>query len=778
MQSPEGFRETLSKVLALEERTGYGDSAVIGGLEAFIERLATQQPTLIEPLRAAIRGYDALSLPERREALRELEALLAGLETRAEAPAVDARSAQAPQPADEEALRQPVRHAKGVGGRRAQLLSRLGIETLEDLLLYFPRRLEDRRLIKRIAELREGDRVTVRGRVRAIDIIKPRPNLEILKLALQDNTGLLYAVWFNQPWLKTQFQPGERLSLFGAVERSYKQIQMSNPVWEPLEKPFLTGRLVPIYPATEGLTPAALYRLIQQNLALYREAIKEILPAEIRERQQLLPRALAIEKIHSPSSLEVYEQARQTLVFEEFFIFQLGVARARQNARAQPGLMLKISAEQFDNFCASLPFRLTGAQERAIAQIRDDLASGHPMNRLLQGEVGAGKTIVAAAACLIASAAGYQATLMAPTEILAEQHGQRLRDVLAPLGVRIGLLSGSLSPSEKQVIRAAAQAGELDLLIGTHALLEDEVRFRQLGLVVIDEQQRFGVVQRAALEQKGRNAHVLVMSATPIPRTITLTLYGQFEISILDELPFPKQIKTYWLAEERRPEVYQLIAAELRGGVQAYIVYPLVEESEELDLQAAAQMREELAQGVFKDFRVGLLHGRMSSAEKQAVMERVRAKAIDVLVSTSIIEVGIDVPDASLLVIEHADRFGLAQLHQLRGRIGRAGQRALCFAIANAANEESRRRLEAFRDLNDGFAIAEEDLKIRGTGELLGLSQHGLDTTFRVADLLRDFSLMKEARAEAVSLIARDPETPLLKEFQRRFGATFDMAHF
>jgi ATP-dependent DNA helicase RecG len=782
MQSPEGLRETLSKVLALEQRTGYGDTAVFGGLEAFIERFAAQKPSsvppkLMESLRATVGGYGNFTLPQRRETIRELEALLTGLETITESHTVNAPASQKPA-SDEDALTRPVRYAKGVGERRAQLLSKLGIKTVEDLLLYFPRRLEDRSLIKRIGELREGDQATVHGRIRAVDVIKPRPNLEIVKLALQDNTGVLYAVWFNQPWLKTQFAPGERLALFGTVERSYKQIQMSNPVWEPADKPFLTGRLVPIYPATEGLKPAALYRLIQQNLNLYRESIPEILPAEIRERQQLLPRALAIEKIHSPSSLEEFEQARHTLVFEEFFIFQLGVARERQKAHRERGPVLKISDERLEQFLVSLPFRLTGAQEQAIAQIRTDLASGHPMNRLLQGEVGSGKTIVAAAACLIAVEAGYQAALMAPTEILAEQHGQRLRDVLAPLGVRLGLLIGSLSASDKEALRAAAQTGELDLLIGTHALLEDEVRFKRLGLVVIDEQQRFGVIQRAALEQKGTDLHVLVMSATPIPRTITLTLYGQFDITILDQLPFPKQIKTYWLSETHRPEVYQLVAEEVRKGVQAYIVYPLVEESEELDLQAATQMKDELAQGVFKEFRVGLLHGRMSNAEKQAVMAQVREKSIDVLVSTSIIEVGIDVPDASILVIEHADRFGLSQLHQLRGRIGRAGQRALCFAIANASNEESRRRLEAFRDLSDGFAIAEEDLKIRGTGELLGLSQHGLDTTFRVADLLRDFPVMKESRVEALSFIEREPETPLLKEFERRFGTTFELARF
>jgi ATP-dependent DNA helicase RecG len=489
-----------------------------------------------------------------------------------------------------------------------------------------------------------------------------------------------------------------------------------------------------------------------------------------------LPKREALEKIHLPKSLEEFEQARRTLAFEEFFVFQIGAALERQRASRKSAPALALSDEALEEFLAALPFKLTRAQERALEEIRRDLASGHPMNRLLQGDVGSGKTVVAAAAAYIAAKAGAQTALMAPTEILAQQHHDRLAPLLEPLGVRVALLIGSLPPSEKGAIQRAIASGEVELVLGTHALISEGVNFAKLGLVIIDEQHRFGVIQRAQLEEKGSCPHVLVMSATPIPRTITLILYGQFEVSIIDELPFPKEIRTYWVSEEVRGEVYRLVAQELKRGAQAYVVYPLIEESEELDLRAAAQMKEELEGTFFKDFRVGLLHGRMSEDEKRAVMEKIHQKELDVLVSTTIIEVGIDVPDASIMVIEHAERFGLSQLHQLRGRIGRKGQRALCFAIATAKTEEARRRLEAFRDLSDGFEIAEEDLKIRGPGELLGVSQHGLDTTFKVADLIRDLPIMKAARDEAFRLIEREPDTPLIREFERRFGERFELA--
>jgi ATP-dependent DNA helicase RecG len=461
-----------------------------------------------------------------------------------------------------------VRFAKGVGPQRERLLQKLGIHTIEDLLTYFPKRIEDRRETKKIIQLRHGDRVTVKGRVRAIDVLKPRENLEIIKAAIQDNTGILYAVWFNQPWLKNQLIQGEMISLYGTVENTYGQLQMSNPVWEPATKNFLTGRLVPIYPATEGLKPSLLYRLIQNNLALYRPALTDLIPEEIRRRHGLLPRAEAFEKIHFPQSLEDYQRAHDTLAFEELLLFQIGVALEKQRIGERPGRSLTISDERLEEFFGVLPFKLTRAQERAIAEIRADLAAPRPMNRLLQGDVGSGKTVVATAACLIAVESGYQAAFMAPTEILAQQHFRKITELLSRLSKppRVALLIGSLPEREKEFLRAAIRRGDIDVVIGTHALIQDEVRFKNLGLAVIDEQHRFGVIQRAQLEQKGENLDILVMSATPIPRTITLTLYGQFEISLLDELPFPKNIQTFWVSEDKRDQVYEFVAARTEEG--------------------------------------------------------------------------------------------------------------------------------------------------------------------------------------------------------------------
>ncbi|MCS6937222.1 MAG: ATP-dependent DNA helicase RecG [Candidatus Bipolaricaulota bacterium] len=771
----------LSKVLRLEESTGYQDSAVIGGLEGFIEKLSEElrahpaQAALAEKLRRVVRGYALQPREARREVVRALEDALRALQALTPNPSSVSESQQKGAESD---LQAPVRLAKGVGPEREKLLQRLGIETIEDLLMYFPRKIEDRSVKKKIAQLRHGDRVTVQGRVRAVDLIKPRKNLEIVKAAIQDNTGILYAVWFNQPWLKNQLVQGELISLYGTVESTHGQLQMNSPVWEPATKNFLTGRLVPVYPATEGLSPQMLSRLIRTNLSLYGPSLKELIPEEIRQRQQLLPRAQAFEKLHFPKNLEEYQQAHRTLAFEELLIFQIGVARERAKTGARPGRCLTISDERLEEFFAVLPFKLTRAQQRAISEIRADLAAPHPMNRLLQGDVGSGKTVVATAAALIAMASGYQVALMAPTEILAQQHFLKIRELLARLSAppQIALLIGSMAEREKVRVRRQIAHGDLEFIIGTHALIQEDVRFKNLGLAIIDEQHRFGVIQRAQLEQKNENLDILVMSATPIPRTITLTLYGQFEISLLDELPFEKAIQTYWVAEERRDQVYEFVVGELKQGAQAYIVFPLIEESEELDLKAATQAKEELESTFFKNFRVGLLHGRMSDAEKQRTMERLRARELDVLVSTTIIEVGIDIPNATVMVIEHADRFGLAQLHQLRGRIGRAGQKAYCFAIASPQSEEGRERLRVFQSTLDGFEIAEADLRIRGPGDLLGVAQHGLDSTFRVADLIADLDLMKAAREEAFRLIEQHPDHPLIAEFQRRFGGRFELA--
>ncbi|MBI3660811.1 ATP-dependent DNA helicase RecG [Candidatus Acetothermia bacterium] len=780
---PAPIPERLRKVLDLEKRSKYQDTAVDGGLEKFIIALAGELEKIeafkpvAENLTQAIRNYENRTVPQRRAIVQNLEDELRALD--AISLPVPESTEQTSQPSHEtRSLQSPVRYAKGVGPEREKLLNKLGIQSIEDLLTYFPRRLEDRSQIKKVAQARHGEKVVIRGNVRAANVITPRKGLEIFKVAVQDNTGVIYAVWFNQPWLKNQISTKEPISIYGEVERGYSQIQMSNPIWEPADKNLLTGRLVPIYPATEGLTQNVLFRLIRENFSAYRDFIAELIPEEVRTPHDLMPRVQAFERIHFPTGVQEHERARRTLAFEEFFIFQIGVALEKQKAVERVGHSMKISDERLEVFYEVLPFRLTNAQRQSIEEIRADMVLPKPMNRLLQGDVGSGKTVVAATACFIAHEAGYQSAIMAPTEILAEQHYQRLKQIFSTVknAPKVQLLIGSLPERDKEVIRRAVKYGEIDILIGTHALIQDDVEFKNLGFAVIDEQHRFGVIQRAQLEKKGENIDILVMSATPIPRTITLTLYGQFEISILDELPFEKKIQTYWVSEDKRDGIYEFVIAELKKDCQAYIVYPLIEESEELDLQAATEAKAELEQTVFKEFRVALLHGRMDEEEKKSVMEQLRKKEIDVLVSTTIIEVGIDVPDATIMVIEHADRFGLAQLHQLRGRIGRAGQKSYCFAIAKAKSEEGRARLEVFRDNLDGFKIAEEDLKIRGPGELLGYAQHGLDTTFRAADLIADLDIMKLAREAAFKFVNENAQHLLIEEFKRRYGHKFDLA--
>lgn len=805
-QKPTPPIERLRKIVSLEKRSNYQDAAVDGGLEKFIQALV-QELTQTEELKSigetltvAVRNYAIKEIPQRRAALQDLEdglrafdALGPVFSTSTSSPELNPNpnlnttgsGAIAPESETSSSakmsrrdLTSPVRFAKGVGPEREKLLNKLGIVTIEDLLTYFPRKLEDRTNIRKIAQAYNGEKAVIRGNVRAVNTIKPRKNLEIFKVAVQDNTGLIYAVWFNQPWIKNQIAANEPISLFGEVERSQSQVQMSNPIWEPADKNLLTGRLVPIYPATEGLTQNILFRLLRENYAVYRDLIAELIPAEIRARRDLMPRAQAFERIHFPTGAEEHERARRTLAFEEFLIFQIGVALEKQKAVERVGHSMKILNERLESFYEVLPFRLTNAQRQAIEEIRAEMALPKPMNRLLQGDVGSGKTIVAATACFIAHDAGYQSAIMAPTEILAEQHFHRLKQIFSTVenAPKVQLLIGSMPEREKETIRKAIHYGEVDILIGTHALIQDDIAFKKMGFAVIDEQHRFGVIQRAQLEKKGENIDILVMSATPIPRTITLTLYGQFEISILGELPFEKKIQTYWTSEDKRDGIYEFVIGELKKGSQAYIVYPLIEESEELDLKAATEAKAELEQTVFKGFRIGLLHGRMDEAEKKKVMEELRQKEIDLLISTTIIEVGIDVPDATIMIIEHADRFGLAQLHQLRGRIGRAGQKSYCFAVANTKTEEGRARLEVFRDNLDGFKIAEEDLKIRGPGELLGYAQHGLDTTFKAADLIADLEVMKLAREEAFKLVKENPTHSLIEEFKRRYGHKFDLA--
>ncbi|MFN3346367.1 MAG: ATP-dependent DNA helicase RecG [Candidatus Bipolaricaulaceae bacterium] len=738
----------VRKVIALEREKGYADQAVVGGLEALVRR---HLPEAVK----AVQGYARLSPKEREEALKRLEARLERLLSSSFL-----------------RLDSPVRLAPGVGEKREALFHKLGIRTVEDLLTFFPRRLEDRTQLRPIKDLRDGESALVEGILRAKSKVKVRPKLELIKAALDDGTGLLFGVWFNQPWIWDSLEQGERYAFFGKVEIRFGEIQMENPVWERAGRRGQTGRFVPIYPSTEGLSQTVLQNVIRWTLRRVETFVPEVVPSEIRERLGLLSRAQALKKIHFPESLAEFEKARETLAFEELFLLQVGLALRKKKGAL--GRKVDPDPTWLTRFLENLPFTLTPSQKRAIASIEADLRAPYPMLRLLQGDVGSGKTVVAAAACAMVASAGAQAAVMAPTEILAEQHFFVFQELLRPLPIRVALLSGGLAKREREKLRAEIAAGEIQVVVGTHALIEEDVEFKDLALAVIDEQHRFGVVQRAALEKKGKGTNVLVMSATPIPRTVVLTVYGEFELSVLEELPIPRRnVRTVWLSQSKRDEVYAEVAKLLAQGERGYVVFPLVEESEELDLRAATVAYEEL-RARFGEV-VGLLHGRMNAEEKREAMAAFREGRTQLLVATVVVELGLDVPDASFLVIEHGERFGLAQLHQLRGRIGRRGQDAICWVLADPTTEEARERLSAFRDLTDGFKIAEADLRIRGPGDLLGTAQHGFISKFKAADLVRDLPLLERARAEARKLLERGIPAALVAAVERRFGADLEL---
>jgi len=658
-------------------------------------------------------------------------------------------------------LRAPVQYLKGVGPARAAALARLGVSTVGDLLVHLPRRHEDRSRLTPLRDLAHGSETTVQATVAAVSQFRPRRGLVVVKAALLDDSGIAYAVWFNQPYLKQQLRRGMRALFFGRVERRGGEITLQSPEFEPVdgsaEETWHTGRLVPIYPATEGLSQRVLRTLVRTALTLHAAEAEDILPQELLAARGLPPLPQALWAVHFPERVEAQQAARRRLAFEELLVLQLGLAlRRRQTARLArpfqyaPGTLV-------DRFIAALPFPLTAAQQRAIAEIIAEMRGPHPLSRLLQGDVGSGKTVVAVAAMLLCVQGGRQAALMAPTEILAEQHYLTVRRLVGDLGVRVALLTGGRSAAQRAQVRQAVQSGQVDLVVGTHALIEDEVTFARLGLVVVDEQHKFGVLQRARLRRKGFAPDVLVMTATPIPRTLALTLYGDLDVTVLDELPPGRRpVATYWRQAAARPKVYAFVRQQIAEGRQAYVVCPLIEDSEKLQAKAAAQLAEELSREFFPGLTVGLLHGRMPAEEKDRVMDALRRGEIHVLVATTVIEVGIDVPNASVMVIEDADRFGLAQLHQLRGRVGRGSHRSYCILIASPTTEEGRRRMEVMVATTDGFRIAQEDLRLRGPGELLGTRQHGLPD-LRVADLQVDLPLIEEAREVAAEIVRRDP---------------------
>jgi ATP-dependent DNA helicase RecG len=660
----------------------------------------------------------------------------------------------------------PLQFLKGVGPQRAKLLAKLGLETVADALLHLPRRHEDRSQFTPLGRLAVGPEPrTCTGTVAGVSP-PPRGRPQVpLFVTLRDATGFLRAVWFGQPYLARIFQRGQRLIVHGKIQppnRGSGALEMRVDDYEVVEdaedETLHTGRLVPVYPRTAGLPQRPLRALLKRLVDAHAAAVPEPLPPSVIARRRLLPLGEALRAGHFPSTEAERAAGMRRLIFDDFLLLEVGLAIRRNREGRRPGLALNPPGELARGLRAALPFALTGAQERVWKEIRTDMAAPYPMNRLLQGDVGSGKTVVACLAILTAIEAGYQAALMAPTEILAEQHAMTLGRLLAPLGVEVTLLTNATRGKARRERLQALRAGAVGCVVGTHALVQKSVGFKRLGLAVVDEQHRFGVVQRAILRGKGESPDVLVMTATPIPRTLALTLYGDLDVSVLDEMPPGRQrIVTGVRDEKGRPKVYGFLREQMQGGRQVYVVYPLVEESEVLDLRAATDMARRLQSEIFPEFRVGLLHGRMGFAEKDGVMTEFRRGAIQLLVSTTVIEVGIDVPNATVMLVEHAERFGLSQLHQLRGRVGRGREKSYCILMTAGASEEARRRLAAMEETGDGFRIAEADLGIRGPGDFFGTRQSGLPA-FRVADLLRDAALLEEARQEAFAMVAADPD--------------------
>ena len=652
----------------------------------------------------------------------------------------------------------------GVGPHRAKLLAKLGLVTIEDALVrHLPTRHEDRSQILPLGRVTVGEGRTSAGTIAGISPPPRGRGRMPLVVTIRDASGFLNCAWFNQAYLARVFKRGQRLIVHGKVQPYGRgPLQMLVKDYELVEdgedEPLHAGRLVPVYPLTEGLGQRPLRRLMKRLVDGWADRLEDPLPARVRAARELVPLSRAIAAAHFPGSEAEQGTARRRLVFDDFFLLEIGLAIRRQREGRRRGLAMNPAGALVRRLRSSLPYRLTAAQERVWGEIRTDMAAPYPMSRLLQGDVGSGKTVVAALAVLTAIEAGYQAALMAPTEILAEQHLLTLGRLLEPLEVRVVLLTSAVKGKARDAATAAVESGDAGCVIGTHALVQGGVRFKRLGLAVIDEQHRFGVAHRAALRGKGESPDVLVMTATPIPRTLALTLYGDLDVSVLDELPPGRRpVVTVARGEGKRRQIYDFLRAQIAEGRQVYVVYPLVEESEVSDLRAATEMAERLQREVFPERRVGLLHGRLSFTDKERVMREFKDGVLHLLVSTTVIEVGIDVPNASVMLIEHAERFGLSQLHQLRGRVGRGPWKSYCILLTGASSEEARRRIEAMTATHDGFRIAEADLELRGPGDFFGTRQSGLPE-FRVADLLRDGPMLEEARREAFALVQGDPK--------------------
>jgi len=826
--------EKLRKFFRLEHENKYANTAIIGGLAKMLDfwegeaRADGVAEEVIQAVVARLRSYEKLSPDGRAESLKGLWKRIG--ETYPEAgqkPKVSNQPPRPPRSAEESTrsaessvlpsqrpenqpqpqVQQKPRQAapprsesvpgaktsqtpaafnaeltvlQGVGPRHAETLTNLGMKTLGDMLYYFPRRYEDYSQLKPIKALFYGDVVTVLGTIQSVHTRPIRGGkMSIIEVVISDGTGSLRLSYFNQPWLANRFKQGDAIAVSGKVDQYLGRLVMNSPDWEPVEVENLhTARIVPIYALTEKITQKWLRGLMNQVVSHWAPNVVDALPEKIKLSARLVSLSEALMQVHFPVSQDRLKAARERLAFDEIFYLQMGALRQKRDWNSVEGRHFPVSTEWLDARFSSLPYTLTSAQQKSLEEIRADLDSGKPMNRLVQGDVGSGKTVVAALAAAMVIHGGAQAAIMAPTSILAEQHYRNFTKLLAAEGglqeSEIRLLVGSTPDIRKEEIRQGLLDGSVKMVIGTHAVIEEDVLFKDLQFIVIDEQHRFGVEQRKELRSKGTNPHLLVMTATPIPRSLALTVFGDLDISVIDEMPVGRQpVSTYVLRPQERERAFTLIRGQIRDGRQAFIVYPLIDESEKIEARAAVDDFEVLSKEIFPKLKLGLLHGRMKPAEKDEVMAKFRDKEYDILVSTTVVEVGVDVPNSTVMLIEGADRFGLAQLHQLRGRVGRGAEQSYCLLIPTHEDATENERLQAMSQTNSGFELADLDLKTRGPGEFLGTRQAGFASALKMASIT-DVPLIEKARGQAQALFERDPylqlpEHALLAEAFERF---------
>jgi ATP-dependent DNA helicase RecG len=786
---PADLIHQLLGVIQSETQNGFEDSAVANGMQAFLpewlENAKNNQlsPNLIALVEETFGDYSQSDPQSRAEAVQAFIETIKQRKQNAQSPQDSDPASTNKTPTKEKPLPTSLRRGlgldapltvlHGVGEKNAERLTKLHLSTLDDLLHYYPRRYDDYSKLSTIDQLRNGIETTVIGVVEHVDT-KEIPKRKITEALITDSTGWLRLTWFNQPWVERQLTPKSTIVVSGKIDHYLGKPVINNPEWEKLEKEQIsTNRIVPVYPLTAHMTQQWLRKIIYKVVDYWAPRTPEYLPATIREAAELLPLTEALQQIHFPDSVDTLHAARERLAFDEIFILQLGLLSQKHLWQEQETEPLAIHQPLVKSFLGSLPFIPTNAQTKVIAEILEDLSANHPMNRLLQGDVGSGKTLVAAAAALVTADNDKQTALMAPTSILAEQHFQSFQTMLCHPELdenslkpdQIVLLTGDTKKSERQTILENLQNGYIKLIIGTHALIEDPIEFRDLRLVIIDEQHRFGVKQRAALSNKGVNPNLLVMTATPIPRSMALTIYGDLDVSIIDEMPLNrKAVPTKRVSPTDRYKMYQFIEEQIKQGRQAFIIYPLIEQNNREDTKAAVAEHKNLQKNVFPERRLGLLHGRLKPAEKDSIMQKFKNREFDILVSTSVVEVGVDVPNASVMVIEGANRFGLAQLHQFRGRVGRGNAQSYCFLVPETEDELENARLEIICQTNDGFKLADEDLAQRGPGDFLGTRQSGF-AHLKIANLT-DSKLIEKARRFAKSLIQEDP---LLEQEEHRY---------